>query len=215
MYYVINGFYPTNEKDAVALAAIQFQAKFGAFNSNTHRPGFLTKLVQEFFPTELLRVTGKEAKTAEQWETLLFHKLAFSTTATPREAYLDTLKRRDYYGSSFFVVRQRFDRNLPKKLFLAVSRRGILLLKIPKSYTEGEMETIASFKLADVYRWAYKPAVNFYFEVKLDMAAAGPGALADRETGRRGGAGRRASGAAPRRIFCEAERGARAPHVSS
>jgi len=158
----------------VSLAAMQFQAKFGAYNAASHRPGFLSKLIVEYVPTDHLNTAGK---TVEAWETMIFHKLAYSTTATPRESYLDFLKKRDYYGSTFFVVRQRFDRNLPKTLFLAVSRRGILLLRLPKATADGgELENIASFKLADVYRWAYKPGINFYFEVKLD-AGGSPGNL--------------------------------------
>ncbi len=150
----------------MGLAALQFQAKFGKFNpSGAHRVGFLARNLVEYIPGEYLQLSGK---TTEQWEQLIFHKLAFTVTATPRETYLDLLKKREYYGSSFFVVRQKFDpKNLPKTLYLAVSRKGILLLRVPATYTDGDLEVMYSFKLAEVYRWAYKPSVNFYFEVKL------------------------------------------------
>ena len=153
MYNVISGLYPTSETDVVALAAMQFQAKFGAFNRESHKPGFLTRLISEYVPADHLI---PEVQPVEAWEEKIFHKLAFSTTSTPRESYNDYLRKREYYGSTFFVVRQRFDRNLPKTLFLAVSRRGILLLRVPKSHADSDLENIASFKLADVYRWAYK-----------------------------------------------------------
>jgi len=166
VHNIITGLYPTQEKDAVALAALQFQAKFGKFNpGGSHRVGFLTHNLVEFIPSEYLQMSGK---TTEQWEQMIFHKLAFSITASPRETYMDTLKRRDYYGSTFFVVRQ--PKQQPKTLYLAVSRKGILLLKINKKYDEDDLETLYSFKLAEVYRWAYKPGVNFYFEVKLEGA---------------------------------------------
>jgi uncharacterized membrane protein YgcG len=173
VHYIITGLYPTSDKDAVALAAMQFQAKFGKFNQALHRPGFLTRNLVEYIPGEYLQ-DAKNGKTAEQWEQLLFHKIAYTVTNTPREAYLDYLKKRDYYGSSFFVVRQKFDsKSLPKTLYLAVSRKGILLLRVPATYLDGDLEVLYSFKLAEVYRWAYKPSVNFYFEVKLGDSMGG------------------------------------------
>ncbi len=108
----------------------------------------------------------------------------------PREAYLAALSTRDYYGAALFVVKQTYTRVHPRKLLLGISRRGILLLKIPKSPTDGVMETLSKYPLADIYRWeytstdkiiqirvhivisiyrwAYKPGVNFYFEIKAE-----------------------------------------------
>jgi hypothetical protein len=63
---------------------------------------------------------------------------------------------------------------MPKRVFMAIARRGILLLKIPPSSTEADLEVLSSYNLADIYRWAYKPGVNFYFEVKDDQSAANP-----------------------------------------
>ena len=67
MYNVIVGLYPTSEKDVQALAAMQFQAKFGAFNRESHRPGFLGKLISEYVPADHI---SSGAQTAEAWETL-------------------------------------------------------------------------------------------------------------------------------------------------
>jgi hypothetical protein len=86
----------------------------------------------------------------------------------PREAYLAALSSRDYYGAALFVVKQTYTRVHPRKLLLGISRRGILLLRSPKSPTDGVMETLAKYPLADIYRWAYKPGVNFYFEIKAE-----------------------------------------------
>jgi hypothetical protein len=62
----------------------------------------------EFVPAPHLEKEPK--KTVEAWEQMIFHKHAFSTTSTPRELYLETLKKRDYYGAVFFAVKQRFIR---------------------------------------------------------------------------------------------------------
>ncbi len=172
MYYVITGSFPTSEKEAVALAALQFQAKFGLHNSATHKPGFLAPIIVEYVPGPHMAKTP--VKTVEQWEQLIFHKHAFSTSQTPREAYLELLKKREYYGALFFAVKQRFDRSMPKRIFLAISRKGIMLLRIPASFTESDLEILGSYNLADIYRWAYKPNVNFYFEVKDDHMDSNP-----------------------------------------
>jgi hypothetical protein len=171
VYNVITGTYPATDKEAVALAALQFQAKFGAHNSSSHKPGFLTNMIQEFIPGPHLE---KRVQAVADWEKLLFHKHAFSTSTTPREGYLESLKKREYYGAVLFAVKQRYDRAMPKRVFLAIGRQGILLLRIPKSFTEGDMETLARFNLSDIYRWAYKTGQSFYFEVKVDGGEANP-----------------------------------------
>ena len=168
VYSVITGAYPTTEKDAVQLAAWQFQAKFGSHNPATHKTGFLTNSIVEYVPGPHMAKTRSPAAAAAVWEPLIFHKHAFSTTQVPRETYLQVLSKRDYYGAVLFAVKQRYDRSLPRKLFLGISRRGIVLLRVPTRPPEEDMETLARFALADIYRWAYKPGVNFYFEIKAD-----------------------------------------------
>ena len=118
-------------------------------NPSSHRPGFLTSTLVEYIPQPHLASGGKGE---EQWEQLLFHKHAYSTTDKPREAYLAILSKRDYYGAVLFAVKQKYDRSLPRKLYMGISRRGIVLLRIPTSATEGDMETFARFPLADIYR---------------------------------------------------------------
>lgn len=113
-------------------------------------------------------------KTIEQWEQLIFHKHAFSTTQTPRESYLDLLKKRDYYGAIFFAVKQKFERAFPKRILMAISRKGIILLRIPTTFTDSDLDILGVYNLADIYRWAYKPGVNFYFEIKDDRLDTNP-----------------------------------------
>lgn len=57
---------------------------------------------------------------------------------------------------------------MPKKLFLGIGRNGIFLLKIPDTFTQSDMDTLARYPLSEIYRWAYKPGVNFYFEIKAE-----------------------------------------------
>lgn len=204
VYNVITGAYPTAEKDAVQLAAWQFQAKFGGHNPASHKPGFLSQVraggggvavrrrrarsfagaalgctlcdasaitplsrprPPSFAAVPPRRATAqtlveyvpgphldKGSKAPPAWEALIFHKHAFSTAASPREAYTGLLSKRDYYGAVLFAVKQKYDRSLPRKLFLGISRRGILLLRIPTDPIADDMETLARFPLADIYR---------------------------------------------------------------
>jgi len=172
VYHIITGTYPCNKTDAVQLAALQLQAKFGKHNPATHKVGFLTSSLHEYVPAPFM---AEEDINKTAWEEEIFQKQAISMTEQPMESYLSVVTRRDYYGSVLFGVKQRYDKEMPKKLFLGIARQGILLLRIPKTFTDSDsMETLAQYPLADIYRWAYKPGVNFYFELKLEDAEENP-----------------------------------------
>ena len=172
VYNIITGTYPCNQTDAEQLAALQLQSKFGAHNPATHKEGFLTNTMHEYVPAPWM--DGGELD-LPAFERAVYTKHAISMTETPMEAYLNVVSRRDYYGCVLFGVKQRYDRSLPKKMFLGIARQGILLLRIPKDFTDSDgMETLAQYPLADIYRWAYKPGVNFYFELKVDDAPENP-----------------------------------------
>ena len=59
-----------------------------------------------------------------------------------------------------------YDKKLQRRLILGVNRKGILLLLPADGVSTNAMKVIAEHSLNDIYRWAYKPGVNFYFEVK-------------------------------------------------
>jgi hypothetical protein len=126
----------------------------------------LTNTIVEYVPGPHL---AQDKYTVEEWERMIFQKHSILMTEKPMSAYLAVVSKRDYYGAVLFAVKQKFDRSLPKKIFMGISRRGIMLLRIPKSFTDSaSMETLSHFELSTIYRWAYKPNVNFYFEVKED-----------------------------------------------
>ena len=172
VYNIITGTYPCNYSDAVQLAALQLQSKFGEHKPAVHKMGYLTNTLHEYVPAPW---TDADSFDKADFEAQVYQKHAISMTANPMEAYLNVVSRRDYYGCVLFGVKQRYDRALPKKLFLGIARQGILLLRIPKSFTDSDsMETLAQYPLADIFRWAYKPGVNFYFELKVDDAPENP-----------------------------------------
>ena len=50
--------------------------------------------------------------------------------------------------------------NFPPKLLIAINAKGIWLMKLE---TRMNLEL---FKLSEIYRWGFKPGMNFYFEAK-------------------------------------------------
>jgi len=71
VYNVITGNYPTGDKDAITLAALQFQARFGPHNPSSHKPGFLSTTLVEYIPTAhlMLKPPAGEAREDEEEET--------------------------------------------------------------------------------------------------------------------------------------------------
>jgi hypothetical protein len=163
VFYIIAGIYPCSQDEAVHLAALQFTARFGRHKPDVHKVGFLSATIDEYVPQPHLR----EAKLSRRdWEARIFEKHRTVMTGKPKEAYLELLKKRDYFGAVLFGAKQYYDRSVPKRVFLGISRKGILLLLIPESFTTGSMQVHARFPLGDIYRWAYKPGETFYFEIK-------------------------------------------------
>lgn len=126
-----------------------------------HKPGFIKHSLLEYVPHPYF-----DKHTPEEWEEQLFRKHADLETTTPMEDYIAFLSSRDYYGCTFFGVKQKFNRKFPKTLLLGVNARGVILLKPADLVETFEMEALAVHPLSDIYRWAYKPGVNFYFEMK-------------------------------------------------
>lgn len=161
VYNVIAGLYQVEIEMAVRLGALQLFAKFGAHNAEKHKVGFLTSTLLEYIPSTLIR-----KRTPEEWQEALFEHHAGLAIEDAEREYLNICSELEYYGCQLFGVKQLFDKKLQRHLILGVNRRGILLLKPADGVASNSMEMIAEHSLNDVYRWAYKPGVNFYFEVK-------------------------------------------------
>jgi hypothetical protein len=167
VYNVITGTYPTTEETAVELASYQFFNKFGKHNPASHRPGFLSSGLIEYIPAPLMNANLHEA---EEWERSIYQRhsslTGIETPVDAMTAYLKLLEPRDYYGSILFGAKQDYTRALPKRLLLGISRSGIILLSPPKDPLHEDMRTLEKYPLSEIFRWAYKPEINFYFEIK-------------------------------------------------
>lgn len=163
VHAILSGQYPCTSDEAVHLAALQFQSKFGVHNPETHKAGFLGSKIIEYIPGTHLSGAGI---TIAKWEEAIFEHHKKVVSRRPKEAYIGLIRQRDYVGCELFAAKQYFDSSMPKRIFIGISKQGILFLKMPSSYVTGRMETLAKFALGDIYRWAYKPGETFYFEVK-------------------------------------------------
>jgi len=163
VHSILSGQYPCTSDEAVHLGALQFQSKFGDHNPETHKPGFLSSKIIEYIPGMHLSGAGI---TIARWEEAIFEQHRKLISRKPKESYIGLIRQRDYVGCELFAAKQYFDSSMPKRVFIGISKQGILFLKMPASYVTGRMETLAKFALGDIYRWAYKPGETFYFEVK-------------------------------------------------
>lgn len=161
VYSVIATLYQMELDLCIKLAGLQLFAKFGKFNPEVHKEGFLRSTLLEYIPGNFIR-----NRTPAQWEEALFEAHAAVDSESPELDYINVCKELDYYGCALFPVKQQFDKKLQRRLVLGVNRNGILLLKPADNISTTAMKVIAEHSLNDIYRWAYKPGVNFYFEVK-------------------------------------------------
>lgn len=153
---VITGAYPCAESTAVQLAALQIQAKFGPHKPQSHQVGFLGNRLVEYVPQRLM-----PQRTQQQWEADIFRQHALVGTGdNPEAEYLDIAGRWDAYGCAFFLTKQRQFKKFPTDVMLAVNPKGIHIMN------KDTRDLLQLFKLSEIFRWGFRPKVNFYFEVK-------------------------------------------------
>jgi hypothetical protein len=202
VYHVITGRYPTTPEEALKLGAVHFLLKFGRFQPEKHKVGFLSSRIFEFVPIKHLKGSGKSGMTASataDWErklleevqrvceelvdsssnvssgvdsngedvdeisngsNLLFH--LHGSAVSSQRRYLDLVYRMEpVFGATFFKCSQKSVSTLPETLQIAIYSDGLHLCDKNKKH-------LRSFYIEDIFRWGFKPAVMFYFEVSPD-----------------------------------------------
>ena len=155
---IVTGLYYCPVDTVMKLAGILMFEKFGAYNPNKHKEGFIPLgRLYEFIPAPLFGT-----KKPQYWEKEIYaaHAEIGSTLPDPKQAYLSLCKELDCYGCAFFEAKQYCLMNFPPKLLIAINAKGIWLMKLE---TRMNLEL---FKLSEIYRWGFKPGMNFYFEAK-------------------------------------------------
>ena len=155
---IVTGYYYCPTSTVLNLAGILMYHKFGAHNPNKHCPGFIPSgRLYEFIPATIF---GQ--KKPDVWEREIYraHANIGESLAEPMSEYLRVCRELDCYGCAFFEAKQYCLMNFPPKLLIGINAKGIWLMKLETR------ENLELFKLSEIYRWGFKPGMNFYFEAK-------------------------------------------------
>lgn len=155
---IVTGHYYCPIETVLELAGILMFQKFGPYDPNKHKAGFIPKgRLFEFIPS-----TQFATRRPEAWEQEIYtaHEAVGTQLENPMQAYLRVCRQLDCYGCAFFEAKQYCLMNFPPKLLIGVNAKGIWLLKLETR------ENLELFKLSEIYRWGFKPGMNFYFEAK-------------------------------------------------
>ena len=107
----------------------------------------------------------------DEWEGMLYsmqERMTGTSESVCRAQYMSHVQKWDFYGNSFFTAEQAQFKKLPKTVVLGIGCNGVRILK------PDTKEMLMRFDLKDIYRWGFKPAENFYFEIKKTGSGSGP-----------------------------------------
>lgn len=155
---VINAEYPCTVDEAIRLAGLQVQIVYGDHNRDVHTSGFLVGNLSKFIPKVLIG----QKKPAE-WETVVFkeHRTHIGVSAEhAKTLYLNTVKRWEFYGTTFFPPAKLVAASKKVKsgkVVIGVNCDGILLLK-PK-----DRALISKHPFTEICSWASSSS-TFAFE---------------------------------------------------
>ena len=155
---IVTGYYYCPPATVLDLAGILMFHKFGPYDPSKHKEGCIPKgRLYEFIPATIFA-----QKRPEVWESDIYraHAALGSSCEEPMQEYLGICRDLDAYGCAFFEARQYCLMNFPPKLLLGINSKGIWLMKVETR------ENLELFKLSEIYRWGFKPGMNFYFEAK-------------------------------------------------
>lgn len=174
VYHVITGQYPTSQDQALILGSLHFLYKFGEFNSNKHKVGFLGNRIVEFIPVRYLK-----KKSLEQWETILFETLETHqatllsmpiashsnpheiAAVTPQHRYMDNIFRlpKGLFGCTFFRCSSSV-KAFPETVVVGIHCGGINIYD-----KSSDRNLLKSFPMDQLLKWGCKPNIMFNFEI--------------------------------------------------
>ncbi|CAE7910123.1 Tln1 [Symbiodinium sp. KB8] len=166
VYNVVTGIYPTSTDDAVSLASLQMQEKFGNHNPAAHVKGYLSHQLKGMVPAPLYA-----RKAPSMWESSILERhsqLNDEARAAPALLYSRILQTREYFGCAFFPVTQTVFPELPSAVQVGITSYGIYI------FDDVSKATHKRFALSTIYRWGFKPDESFYFELKSAHPGQGP-----------------------------------------
>ena len=140
---VIDSKYPCSRQDAVTLAALQLQEEFSDFHDAT--ADFENLLLSKYLPENIIDPSND----LRSQLLTLYGKLKGYSQQEARLSYLDYVKAWKIYGSTYFLVEPRQNRDFPNNVVLAINAKGILVVD-PDS-----KEFLQEFPYAHLVTWGH------------------------------------------------------------
>jgi len=160
VYEVITGIVPVTMDEAISLAALQMQVKFGDAKPDAHTKGFLSRSGQlkGMVPGPLLM---RRAMASWDEDILARHRvLNADARARPMQLYCQMLMTREFYGAEYVPAAQAFSPDTPESVLVAVSYAGVHVLGMD------DKRVIDRFTFGEIYRWGFDAKKDFYVELK-------------------------------------------------
>lgn len=164
VYEVITGILPVTADEAISLAALQMQVKFGNSKPTVHTKGFLSRSGQlkGMVPAPLLL---RRAMSAWDEDILARHRLLNADArANPMRLYCRMLLSRDFYGAEYFSAGQSFSSAMPESVVLAVGLSGVHVLTLE------DKRILDHYSFAEINRWGFTSDPTFYVDLKAQMS---------------------------------------------
>lgn len=170
LHSVLTGFYPCSATQAVWLAGLQAQIRFGDLDEKTGtcQPGFFEHHLHEFLPHWLL--DGKKKRSADKWEKDIITaqaKMAGCKAVNARQQYLQNCRRFGFYGCTFFNA----ELEAPAKKSLRLSSKSITLgvsVMGVKVFKKRKKKLVRRFLFKQLGKWGFTHRGDFFLEVTLN-----------------------------------------------
>ncbi|XP_063771935.1 unconventional myosin-VIIb [Pseudophryne corroboree] len=147
----MRGYHRCSVEDAVNLAGLIYKVQY---NNDRSQLANINKVLREFVPEELLRLSSQE-----DWKKNIiaaYNKHEKKTVDEAKVAFLKHINKWPTYGSAFFEVKQSFDPEFPDIVLIAINKLGVSLFN-PKT-----KELLVNHPLNKISRWN---SGNTYFQM--------------------------------------------------
>uniref|UniRef100_A0A182W6G5 Myosin motor domain-containing protein n=1 Tax=Anopheles minimus TaxID=112268 RepID=A0A182W6G5_9DIPT len=152
---LLQGYYQLTKEQAVDLAAYMFWAQYEVSDLS-----LLGKSFHEFLPMLIAKDTERLQK-LDHWKRDIVAKIDSVKGVSVGEAklaFLKLMQQFSLFGSTFFVVKQATDQNLPPTLLIAINRSGFHLIE---PHTK---EILHSYSYTELNFWS---SGNTFFHIKF------------------------------------------------
>jgi len=150
----LNGYYKVPKTDAMKFGALLYRIQFGTSSLP------LQQQVHSVLPQILPEDVINTAKT-DEWKKLILSVYNTQVDMDEDQAKLEFLKLISTYptfGSTFFVVKQATDKNLPETILIAINRNGFNIIDPEKRVT------LETYDFSKLNFWS---SGNTYFHIRF------------------------------------------------